>query len=547
MALNFPANPVDGQAFGNYTYNSSKGVWSSSATPPRYTVSANVPASAVNGDVWFNSETARSYIYYEDSDSSQWVEIGGSEGAAGVAASLGSIPGVDLTGLADGDTLVYDVATSSWIPGEAGGKFTVSDTAPVSAENGDTWFKSDDGKTYIYYVDADGGQWVEIASNTTGYLDIGQLNDVTIVSPTTGQALTYDGTNWVNATPASTLDSLTDVDTTGVADGQALVYDSATSEWSPADVSVDIYDVDNASTGYFSIPRGTTAQRPQNPIDGFIRFNTETKQPEWYLSDNDAWYNFRETPAFGLEYVVIAGGGGGGYWYGGGGGAGGYRSSITGESSGGGAVSEAPISISTGLVCNVTIGSGGTSSSSTASKGGNGSNSVFYNTTSIGGGGGGSRDTNTGASGGSGGGAASGGAGGAGTVLQGFNGAPAISNEGGGGGGAAGIGSSSPQQAGGPGLYSSVTGVSVGRAGGGTGHNEGAAGEGGGNYGQPGTANTGGGGGGDGGAGGSGIVILKYPAQYSILASAGLTTVTSLVGSDKVTQITAGTGTVTFS
>jgi len=231
MTLNFPSNPSEGQAFGQYTYNSSKGVWEASAIPPRYTVSPNIPASAGNGDVWFNSETARSYIYYVDSDTAQWVEIGGTEGTQGILPSLGEAPDVDVTGLSDGDTLVYDSSSSKWIPGEAGGKFTVSDTAPAGAENGDTWFKSDDGKTYIYYVDEDGGQWVEIASNTTGYLDIGQLNDVSIVSPTTGQALTYDGSGWVNATPASTLESLTDVDTAGVSDGQALVYDSANSEW----------------------------------------------------------------------------------------------------------------------------------------------------------------------------------------------------------------------------------------------------------------------------------------------------------------------------
>jgi len=263
MALNFPANPQDGDEYGKYVYNAAKNVWSSSATPPRYLVSQNVPGTANNGDVWFNTSTARSYIYYEDSDSSQWVEIGGAEGAVGTPSELGDIPGVDLTGLADGKTLVYDAANSEWIPGEAGGKFTVSDTAPSEAENGDTWFKSDDGKTYIYYVDADGGQWVEIASNTTGYLDIGQLNDVSIVSPTTGQALTFNGTNWVNATPASTLDSLTDVDTAGVADGQALVYDSANSEWVPGSAApsgVNIIDSDTINVDFSdNVPLETRA------------------------------------------------------------------------------------------------------------------------------------------------------------------------------------------------------------------------------------------------------------------------------------------------
>ena len=67
-----------------------------------------------------------------------------------------------------------------------------------------------------------------------------------------------------------------------------------------------------------------------------------------------------------------------------------------------------------------------------------------------------------------------------------------------------------------------------------------------------GTANTGGGAGGgsfyygEGATGGSGVVILRYPSGNSISQS-GLTLSTATVGNDKVTTITAGTGTVTFS
>jgi hypothetical protein len=188
-----------------------------------YTVSETAPVAPEVGDVWFNSTNGKSYIYYTDVDSSQWVEVSGAEGATGTVATLGDIPDVTLTGAQDGNALVYDAILEAWVPGEGGGKFAVSDTAPAAPENGDTWFKSDTGKTYIYYEDYDNGQWVEIASNTTGYLDIGQLNDVTIVSPTTGQALTYDGSGWVNATPASTIDSLSGTD------GQFLIHNGT--EW----------------------------------------------------------------------------------------------------------------------------------------------------------------------------------------------------------------------------------------------------------------------------------------------------------------------------
>ena len=74
--------------------------------------------------------------------------------------------------------------------------------------------------------------------------------------------------------------------------------------------------------------------------------------------------------------------------------------------------------------------------------------------------------------------------------------------------------------------------------------------------GSSGTANTGGGGGGGGfssstgyagGSGGSGVVILKYPQNYTITIGAGLTgTTASPSGGYKVSTITAGTGNVSW-
>jgi hypothetical protein len=64
--------------------------------------------------------------------------------------------------------------------------------------------------------------------------------------------------------------------------------------------------------------------------------------------------------------------------------------------------------------------------------------------------------------------------------------------------------------------------------------------------------NTGGGGGGghringNGGNGGSGVVILRYPSDYT-LSQNGLTLTTTAQGSDNVTIITAGTGSVSWS
>jgi len=289
-----------------------------------------------------------------------------------------------------------------------------------------------------------------------------------------------------------------------------------------------------------------------------------------------------------VDFLVLAGGGGGGGIYGGGGagggGAGGYRTSV--GTSGGGAAAEATKTLTAGTNYTVTVGAGGAGGRGTApDPGGNGSkgsNSVFYNVTSTGGGYGSSyynpsssANQGPGGSGGSGGGTGGRvyGAGGAGTSGQGYAGGRSANTTdsdkdgGGGGGGAAGAGGNAPNNSGGnggAGRASTITGSSVTRGGGGGGGrdttNAGSVGSGGsgggGNGGDPagnGSANKGGGGGGcsdtdgPGGAGGKGIVILRYPSAYTITLGSGLTGSTSTVGSNKVTQITNGTGTVRWS
>jgi hypothetical protein len=260
------------------------------------------------------------------------------------------------------------------------------------------------------------------------------------------------------------------------------------------------------------------------------------------------------SPPVTVNYLVVAGGGGGS---GGGGGAGGYRSSITGELSGANSTAENLFSFLLSTNYNVIIGAGG-------AVGVTGSNSIFGPVTSLGGGagGGGAGGADSlGKIGGAGGGggwypAGGGAAGGAGTALQGFAGgtgayvvSQTVSGGGGGGAGAAGGNSSaSVPGVGGAGLASSITGTSVTRAVGG-------AGQGDTNFirTEP-AANTGSGGfagyyyqiSRNPSAGASGVVILRYSDAYTITLGAGLTGSTTTVGSNKVTTITAGTGTVSW-
>ena len=420
----------------------------------------------------------------------------------------------------DGDVYgkyAYDATEGVWNanPQQLASRFVTSATQPTSPSNGDGWLDTNTGKTYIYYNDGSSAQWIESGNPVIGF--------------------------------------------------------------------VDPYDQTTTSTGHLALPKGTSAQRPVAPENGDIRFNTELGQPEWYSDASSEWVLFKDGPTFDVEYLVIAGGGGGGSGQpaggirtGGGGGAGGYRCNVPGESSGGNSSAESALSLSAGTYT-VTVGAGGATSGIDGATGNSGSSSTFNTVISTGGGGGGKGGSsgNDGVAGGSGGG---GGAdytyanadGGAGTSGQGSAGGAGASNGAGGGGGAGAVGGDAASDTGGDGgngLTSSITGSAIARGGGGGGGadssvNYGVGGTGGGGNGggqsgtpadTPGTANTGGGGGGggasgyDGSAGGSGIVIIKYPSIYTATPTVGLTSITNTVGDYKVTQFTAGTGTVTFS
>jgi hypothetical protein len=93
------------------------------------TVSQVVPDTNVkNGDLWWDSTDGRLYIYYQDADSSQWVDASPD---ANIAVQSGPNP-------------------------------------PANAVVNDLWFNTNTGLLYIYYQDADSVQWVDTAAGGAG-------------------------------------------------------------------------------------------------------------------------------------------------------------------------------------------------------------------------------------------------------------------------------------------------------------------------------------------------------------------------------------------
>ena len=298
------------------------------------------------------------------------------------------------------------------------------------------------------------------------------------------------------------------------------------------------------TTGAFTVPYGTIAQRPATPAFGMSRWNTDLG---WYeIWNGTIWQQI--TGSLVANYLAVAGGGSGNVNAGGG--AGGLLQ---------GTVTLAPVT-----VYSIVIGAGGVNFGSSP----NGSNTTVFGLTAVGGGEGGT-------SGGSGGGAYLGGIP-SGVLGQGNNGGNSLyqggntASGGGGGAGAAGTDATSGQSgSGGIGIASSISGSSVYYAGGGGGGawiaNGGivyaapaAGGLGGGGAGTSsasgtnGTANTGGGGGAaaqinygsnPGGNGGSGIVIISYPGAQR--GTGGTITTYSLGGNTYYVHTFTASGTFT--
>ena len=92
--------------------------------------SPTAPTNPNDNDLWWDSSDGRLKIYYNDGDSSQWVD---------------SFPNI-----------LQNPSTSNPI--------TASETPPPSSSESDLWYNTSSGRLFIYYNDGDSLQWVEVSS-----------------------------------------------------------------------------------------------------------------------------------------------------------------------------------------------------------------------------------------------------------------------------------------------------------------------------------------------------------------------------------------------
>jgi hypothetical protein len=176
----------------------------------KYNNLAGLPnATTYSGMFGFTSDTDKAYVAVDGT----WTEL------LTTASSINSLSDVNTTSVpADGQTLIWNSATSNWIPGtvSGGGGGGAAATTFVALTDTPANYASANSKFVKVNSAATGLEFVAgIQSSDLSAISINSLSDVdtATTAPSVGQVLKWNGTNWVPAADATSGGAGTNADT----------------------------------------------------------------------------------------------------------------------------------------------------------------------------------------------------------------------------------------------------------------------------------------------------------------------------------------------
>jgi len=288
-------------------------------------VSPSAPTSPVEGTLWFDSDSAQTFIHYD----SQWVEIGD---IINSTQTINDLTDVTITSVADGDFLRYSSNAAAWINDPVNlatdtvGNYVQSLAAGTgitltnaTAAEGGTPTIAVTANTYDAYGAASAAQAAAIAhantvsgnaySNAVTYIDNRVLNDaadVIITSAAANQLLSYNGSAWINTSSPTIPGNLTvsgnisitgvQIDTSSSQANDILKFDGTKYAPVPEGIFTDnILLINNGSSSTPTNNAGIEVERG-NSNNVLIRWNESTDVWE-FTNDGTTYRELSKTNA----------------------------------------------------------------------------------------------------------------------------------------------------------------------------------------------------------------------------------------------------------
>ena len=168
-----------------------------------YPTFADLP-SPTTYDGMLAKVTADAAVYYAHSNA--WVKM------LDTTTSVGALSDVDITGINDGQVLVWSASGGKFAPGAGGGGggstsfVALTDTPNNFTAAGGNLVRVNSGATALEYS-------TSITASEVSGITIGSLSDVSSSAASTGDVLKWDGAQWAPGTDITSGGSGTDADT----------------------------------------------------------------------------------------------------------------------------------------------------------------------------------------------------------------------------------------------------------------------------------------------------------------------------------------------